>query len=123
MRHDEFDRILSEEEEILPSFGFGAAVMDAVRHEAAVPAPIPFPWRRALPGLAATALSLVSVLVVALTQMGRGLAAPPLPAEWTNWLVPMMRAMMNAGAGWVALALLLTLASVMLSMRLASGRT
>jgi hypothetical protein len=35
------------EEELLPSSGFVASVMDRVRQEAALPAPIPFPWKRA----------------------------------------------------------------------------
>ena len=35
MSHDEIDRIFSREEEILPSSGFSASVMDAVRREAA----------------------------------------------------------------------------------------
>ena len=48
---DEMDRILSGEDEILPSSGFTVSVMDAVRREAAAPPPIPFPWKRALPGL------------------------------------------------------------------------
>ena len=47
MTHDEIDRILSQEEELLPSAGFTASVMDAVRREAALPAPIPFPWTAA----------------------------------------------------------------------------
>ena len=41
--NDEFDRIMSEEE-ILPSSGFAASVMEAVRREAVAPPPIPFPW-------------------------------------------------------------------------------
>ncbi len=49
----EINRILSREDEILPSSGFTVSVMDAVRREAAAPPPIPFPWKRALPGLVA----------------------------------------------------------------------
>src|SRR5579862_8865788 len=47
---DPIDQILSTEEPILPSSGFLAAVMDRVEEEARVPAPIPFPWKRAIPG-------------------------------------------------------------------------
>ena len=65
---DELDRILSEEEQILPSSGFVASVMAAVRHQAATSAPIPFPWRRALPGLAAAAVTLVSLLLAAVAR-------------------------------------------------------
>ena len=52
MRHDDLDHILSEGQDILPSSGFVGSVMDAVRYEAAAPPPIPFPWKRALPGFA-----------------------------------------------------------------------
>jgi len=53
---DDLDRILASEETIEPSSGFAASVMDGVRREAAIPAPIPFPWRRLVPGLAACLL-------------------------------------------------------------------
>ena len=38
---EDIDRILSREEEILPSSGFAVSVMDAVRSEAAAPPPNP----------------------------------------------------------------------------------
>ena len=69
--HDEgeINRILSREDEILPSSGFAVSVMDAVRREAAAPPPIPFPWKRALPGLVVGGfvLALVFITVVAAT--------------------------------------------------------
>ena len=67
------DRILSREDEILPSSGFAVSVMEAVRREAAAPPPIPFPWKRALPGLVVAGLALAVVLVagvVAIVQLG-----------------------------------------------------
>ena len=71
---DEINRILSREDEILPSSGFAVSVMDAVRREAAAPPPIPFPWKRALPGLVVGGIALALVLVagvVAIAQLGR----------------------------------------------------
>lgn len=59
MEHDEIDRILLKEDGIQPSGEFPAAVMAKVRQEAAVPPPIPFPWKLALPQLAAFVVSLV----------------------------------------------------------------
>ena len=38
------NRILTAEEELIPSSGFLAATMERVREEAAMPKPIPFPW-------------------------------------------------------------------------------
>jgi hypothetical protein len=113
-RGDELDRILmSAERDILPSSGFIRSVMEAVQNEATAPPPIPFPWMRALPGLAATALAFVWVLVVGLTQVGSQTTPPPyvvaLPPMWT----PLLEA-----AAWSALALLVAYASVKLSMRL-----
>lgn len=49
------DQILAGEETLLPSSGFLSGVMERMQAEAAAPAPIPFPWRRVLPGLLAIA--------------------------------------------------------------------
>lgn len=65
---DEFDRIMSEEE-ILPSSGFAASVMEAVRREAAAPPPIPFPWKRALPGIVFAGATLVAVLAICIVKL------------------------------------------------------
>ena len=46
------DAMLASEEEITPSSGFLSAVMERVEEEASAPPPIPFPWMRALPGIA-----------------------------------------------------------------------
>jgi len=125
MSHDEIDRILSREEEILPSSGFAASVMDAVHREAAVPPPIPFPWKRALPLVAAAGVALVLVVVVVvvgITQLGRAGASSPSAGEWMPRLLPFVNGGVISAAGWVILALALTFASVALSLRLASGR-
>src|SRR5438067_2200913 len=53
--------------------------MDAVWREA-VPR-IPFPWKRALPGLCAAGLALVLVLVLEVSRFVRGTATEPIPAE------------------------------------------
>jgi len=126
MIHDDLDRILSEEE-ILPSSGFAAAVMDAVRREAAAPPPIPFPWKRALPGLAIAALALLWALVSLARLVGEA-ATARIPVAQSPVLAPIWQAstlqtVISAKAGWVTLALVLTLASVIFSVRLASGRT
>jgi len=122
------DRILSRQDEILPSSGFVASVMEAVQREATAPPPIPFPWKRALPCLALGILALVVVLaggVAAVAQILRGSFAPhistslPLPSAVTSFA----HGSMGSAAGWAGLALLLAFVSVKLSMRLAAGRT
>ncbi len=116
-RLDAVDHILAAEEELIPSSGFLAATMERMREEAARPAPIPFPWMRALPGmvLAAAVLgwggfelvraSLTTAREISFTQMH--LAATGRALE---------------PAGWVALALVASLLSWLYSRRLA-GRS
>lgn len=122
MRYADLDRILSKEAEIFPSSGFAASVMEAVAREAAAPPPIPFPWKRALPGLSAAGLALVSIFVASILLLHHGVASQPLPAEWLSAFASLMQASKALGLNWIALALLLSLASVKLSMRFASGR-
>jgi len=129
VRHneDEINRILSRDDEILPSSGFAVSVMDAVRREAAAPPPIPFPWKRALPGLLAGGFALALVLVagvVAMVQLGRGATAPQFSVSLPSRMTPILGLQHNlaGAASWTVLALLLTWVSVKFSMRLASGR-
>jgi len=94
MEHDDLDLLLSREEDLVPSSGFVAEVMDAVQREAATPPQIPFPWKRALAGLAASILALIALSQTAVA----------------------------ASANWIALALLLSLVSVRFARRLAGTR-
>jgi len=60
MQPDALDRLLSEEGSISPSQDFVAAVMSAVRREAATPRSIGFPWKPVVFGIASAALSVVA---------------------------------------------------------------
>ena len=53
MNRADIERILDDENKILPSSGFEMSVMDAVRQEADRLPPLAFPWSRALPGMIA----------------------------------------------------------------------
>ena len=130
---DEINRILSREDEILPSSGFAVSVMEAVRREAAAPPPIPFPWKRALPGLVVAVLALVLVLVagvVVFVESARASATTRYPMSLPSILPPILGSGLGSGlqrnlgsaASWTVLALLLTWVSVKFSMRLASGK-
>src|SRR5262245_37966334 len=105
MRDDEIDRVLAEEDDMGPRPGFHDRVMDAIHREATTPPPIPFPWERAWPAIAAAALVFVGVPV---------------------WVAPVAGSLVPAaerfGAPWIALAALSTLCSVLLSRRLAEER-
>jgi hypothetical protein len=114
----EIDRILAAEEALVPSSGFLASVMERVREEASAPAPIPFPWKRALPGmvvvaglLGAGAFELVRHAMPAASELT--LIAPQISLAAVRSLEQ---------AGWVAFALGASLFSWMLSKRLA-GRS
>ena len=119
MNADDLDRALVEEE-IMPSSGFVTAVMASVLDEARMPAPIPFPWRRALTGLALAAAAILAAPVVWLG------GAPALPASDTVsglWRAPIesiLRLFSDADVAMMVAALLLTYAVVDIPRRLAS---
>jgi hypothetical protein len=122
---NELNRILSREDEILPSSGFAVSVMDAVRREAAAPPPIPFPWKSAMAGLVVGGLAMGLVLVAGifvLVQSGREATTAHFSLPLPSTLPPMFNGGVEAAAIWTVLALLLALISVKLSMRLAFGR-
>lgn len=69
--------LASQRDSILPSSGFTSSVMAAITHDASAPAPIPFPWKRALPGFAAIAVAL-ALLIATLVSMA--FSAPSAPS-------------------------------------------
>jgi hypothetical protein len=126
----EIERILATEEELLPSSGFLSTVMDRVRHEAALPAPLPFPWKWAIPILLLACAGIVwsTVEFIRIGMQGHGLTAlgqTGLSQPWQSWLTislphlsaNLMRALEQAG--WVVMALGMSLVSWLLSRRLA----
>ena len=111
-------RILSAEEELVPSSGFLAATMERVRDEAAIPKPIPFPWLRALPGIVLA----VAVLGWCGFELARVVLAHP--REISLMQPHMATAAVSAlePAGWVAVALAVSMFSWLFARRLA-GRS
>ena len=127
MKPDEFDRVLSREAEIIPSSGFVRSVMAAVQSEASAPPPIPFPWRRALPGLLAFMVAIVWGAVKAFRypeqQSAPGISIMPATAtHWIDGVVPLFDQARMYGAEWVILGLLLTVVGLKLTRHLAGGR-
>ncbi len=126
MSDNDMDRILSKRDEILPSSGFTDSVMEAVRREASAPPPIPFPWRRALPGIVVATFALVLAVVVgiaAILQMSLGVLSLRAPATSSPlpWLAG--QGAIGSTVGWSALALVAAFVSIKVSMRLAADRT
>lgn len=120
---DELDRMLATRDEIVPSSGFVASVMDAVRSEAAASEPTPFPplafpWLRALPILAAlvtVAGMLIALLIEAMRMPAAATQEPLLPPA-------VIHALAQTNAGWIAAAFLLTFFSAFFSIRVAMGK-
>jgi len=122
MRLDDLDRMLSNDEDIVPSSGFTSSVMDLVRREASVPPPIPFPWLRLVLG----SLALLGVVAV-LTWAGVteelftslvGLSG----ATWARTAAWAAGAAARKDTAWIAGALLLAVGSTLLSLRVARPR-
>lgn len=118
MTNEDLDRILSGEDEIVPSAGFTALVMENMRSEATGPRPIPFPWKRALPGLAVVGLALGAVLVGLAEVVWRAWATPPAATE--ALVIPPLQVNLYTVLASIALALLVSWAALKLSMRLTS---
>ena len=103
MANDDLDRILSGEPNIVPSSDFATNVMSAVRREASIPAPIPFPWLRVAPGLAIGTVALIALLITIIMRIagsGTGVAGP-MPQAFLTGVEEAHR----IGLGWIALAL------------------
>ena len=106
------DQILLEEA-LLPSSGFAASVMEAIEEQATQPAPIPFPWKLALPGLAAL-LAMVAIIVRLFVTGLSSAATLNLDSAFAQ----------TAGrqAGPILLALAAAFVCLLLTQRLAAGR-
>ena len=104
--NEELDRVLTGDDGIVPSSGFASSVMEAVRRNTDAPRPIPFPWKRALPGF-----------IVCLTC-----AAILLLKGGSSDVTPGISVIGQEPLGWILAALVVTLLSVMLSLRLMGNR-
>jgi hypothetical protein len=114
MTVDELDRILGSEEPLEPSSGLSASVMDAVREEARTPEPLPFPWRRAIPGIVAClALLAVGIAVAALTD------PPPGAIGGVELLEQALSNPLAGPIAWAAGSLLFSWVTVALTRRFA----
>jgi hypothetical protein len=117
----QLDRILSQEDALLPSSGFAASVMDAIQQHSAQPEPIPFPWKRALPGFVA----LLAGIVIAIRLATAALRNPrtfPIDFRPAQAIVAQAIAQTMIQAGPILLALAAALACILLTRRLAMGR-
>jgi hypothetical protein len=115
----------AEHDSILPSSGFADAVMFAVQADAAAPAPIPFPWKRAIPGLigAAAAVALVVAWLVRTAA-----AAPSTAAAGTNFftqnaaVASVLHQATSPDAVWVMVSLAIPLVCLLVMRRVLFNR-
>ncbi len=105
---DDLDRIYSSDEDLIPSSGFTDAVMHAVRLEAATPAAIPFPWRRAAAGVAAAIVLLVTVAVEASRFARAGMFDEPPAWPSMSWFQAATSSQWAWPIGGLILAALMT---------------
>ena len=129
MNDNDLDRMLMDREEIVPSSGFVASVMEAVQQEAAALAPIPFPWKWAVPGFVvsvAMAMGMIARWFYFGTRAGHRAhpVATALPMETFSSSLPQVHIAVSTlvALEWSALALLVSFAAAWLSMRIASVR-
>ena len=104
---EQLDRILAHEDALVPSSGFAASVMDAIQEQAAEPAPIPFPWKLALPGIAALVAAIVIIVrftASAIQGMGQNSGGTSFLSQTNLDLVLSSFARVQAGPALLALA-------------------
>ena len=114
MTDKRMDEILGSEEDLAPSSGFLASVMERVRDEAAAPPPIPFPWKRAAPGFIVAAGVFGWTAVEFARSVGPAMATMKLPT--VHLAATAVRPLEQAG--WVVAAVAFSMVSWMLSRRL-----
>lgn len=101
-------------QDLQPSSGFVASVMERV-HQDSAPAPIAFPWRRALPMVCLALLAAAACAALLGNYFYRAASAvkgmPPAPAAHNAALLAhgLGQRAMQLPLGWLLLALLLAL--------------
>lgn len=124
MKQDDLDRILAKEPDA-PASGFVDAVMDSVRREATAPPPIPFPWKRAWPGISCAAVTLAALCGAVVTFVARGNSVPSSSALSSTLssatLTSVFDVWKHSTATWVISGLILSFVSMGIAMRFGRG--
>jgi len=117
------DRILLDQETLMPSSGFASSVIDAIQQEAAAPAPIPFPWKWALPGMAALVVSIVILCRFAFAAVKNMNQSQTI--DWLTWLRSNAESavLLRTQVAPILLALVASFVSVALGRKLVGGRS
>jgi hypothetical protein len=118
MNDDEIESILAGGDEILPSSGFAASVMEAVHQEVITPPPLAFPWRRAAPGMVA----LLAAFGMAIWRFIVALNNATSNVLLDEQLRQLSAVGTRSAIQWVIVAIAVTIVSVLLPLRLMRGR-
>ena len=117
--------LAADRDHLVPSSGFTDAVMAAVLHESAAPAPLPFPWKRALPGFAAVAavvFLIVAVFVALLRAPHSAVQDNSLASGWSVQFQPFLHQASPLDTAGILVAFLVSAGVVLLCRRLLSLR-
>ena len=129
-KHDALNRLIEEHfagrsDQLVPSSGFVASVMESIQAEAAAPPPIVFPWRRVLPGALVALCGLIVLVVLVLhgdvLHGGNAALAAPAHAQLALSFPPVFSAG-DGVLGWILVAACLSVAAIAASFRL-TGRS
>jgi hypothetical protein len=95
----ELDHVLLSEDPLLPSSGFSASVMSAIGDVTDAPAPLAFPWKLAIPGLAGLAVAVVFLVRLAV-QMLRAPVATVSFSRMQTFVTESLERQPGNGSGW-----------------------
>jgi hypothetical protein len=105
-------------QQLAPSSGFVLSVMDAIEQQAVVPPPIPFPWRRVLPG----AIAILCIFIAFAVYLFSAHAAGPADQEnlmpFSSRLTFAVFTPTELTLGWIGLAVCLSITATAASFRL-----
>ncbi|WP_263355983.1 hypothetical protein [Acidicapsa ligni] len=121
---DELDQILLAQDTLLPSSGFAASVMEIIQQEAeqaTAPTSIPFPWKLAIPGIAALLAGIAILIRLAILTINS--PKQNTSTDYQAWLFSSSEpaVMLRTQAAPVILALAASWLCVILCRRLAGG--
>lgn len=119
--------LASPDDHILPSSGFAESVMAAVHHEATAPAPLTFPWRRAIPGFIAGAGALaflIAMLVAIVRTLVRASATRVSvhAADDTAWFATASHHVISSNDIWIAASFAIPLLCLLFMRKLLFAR-
>lgn len=126
---DDLDRLIAAHfragDDLAPSSGFTLSVIHELQAQTAAPPPLPFPWRRVLPGLIALVCILASFCIFVLRRLPKFLDGQE-PAQTSSTvfgsLAPFHLSTVEQGLCWAAASACLAIAAAAVSIRFAGTR-